>query len=698
MTNNLPNGGTPNAGNNVAAGANGEGDNGADGANGTANGWINDYDDAAKKVFESLQSNNCFVSHQFVRALFQMGSSTIEKLKCNAYILSAMSDSPCLGEVNQGDSKDDVHGTDKIDRRVALILKKDTNDNFTMVDVSQLMEHLDNEFRLNERSYTKVVNFAKDGSEKINGMPAFATAVQYLKVWIAFIKWSCDFASVAMTMLQVKTLIAKTEKILVPMFDVVRGPKRAHLGLRNFVSEKKKFKGTADARLDQMLIEYRHHMMHNVTRRLTPKELKCLVIGIPQREAWGAESKAAITQNKELKLTFPNYNFRSESKIEFGDKGDKVHTKGTLNEQMIRRLWEIACALQIQDGNAILTSCTHKQHVPRKDNTVPVLLKKKINDNDDDVVIHEHYIGNFNSIDVARYHLRQQVKEQQLATLVVDYPWVDNSKDKQCENNYTSSKFINDKYTKKMFSEVIPMLARMSFLSDDGTILLPHHPWIMANVYINENKYRCLYDIDFVNENENTLIDTAHKNWQKIAEASYSCKGDQRQYHLDQDMSGKKQWMYEKMISYGKVYDKAVQLYGEQWDFIPAKEVAKIRWVWLKPKKNDLDTKLNWTNSTEGSKKNSKFCIRPNESWSTHKEHVEKVEQKLKDAQKSGSEQPTLILGLTADRHSVVEQEFYSMTKTDGNINYDAILTEMIGDNAKKTNLVASTLLRWSIF
>ena len=29
MTNNLPNGGTPNAGNNVAAGANGEGDNGA---------------------------------------------------------------------------------------------------------------------------------------------------------------------------------------------------------------------------------------------------------------------------------------------------------------------------------------------------------------------------------------------------------------------------------------------------------------------------------------------------------------------------------------------------------------------------------------------------------------------------------------------------------------------------------------------
>ena len=141
-------------------------------------------------------------------------------------------------------------------------------------------------------------------------------------------------------------------------------------------------------------------------------------------------------------------------------------------------------------------------------------------------------------MDAIRKHLRQHVEEKQLATLVVDYPWVDKSKGKDCEMKYTESKLIKERYVKSMFSEVIPMLARMSFLSDDGEILLPHHPWIMTNLYNNENKYRCLYDIDFVKEK--TVIDKAHGAWTNIADCSYSCKGDQRQYHLDQDMSAKK--------------------------------------------------------------------------------------------------------------------------------------------------------------
>ena len=148
------------------------------------------------------------------------------------------------------------------------------------------------------------------------------------------------------------------------------------------------------------------------------------------------------------------------------------------------------------------------------------------------------------------------------------------------------------------------------------------------------------------------------------------------------------------MISYGDVHDKAVQLYAEQWDFIPAEEVEKIRWVRLKPKTIDLATKLSGTNGTE----NSEFCISPKQVWSTHKKDVEKVEEELKQAQQLGSEQPTLILGLAADRKSNGKKELYHLIKTGDNVNCNEVLEDMIGDRKKKQNLLASTLLRWSIF
>ena len=628
-----------------------------------------------------------------------MGLSTIDRLMLNAYMLSGMSDSPFLSKRKLEDLKDDVSATNKIDRCVALILKKEKDGNFTMVNPSvkrRLIDHLADEFKLTEDLYKKVVTFAKGGSKKLDGMPAFATAVQHLKVWILLIQWSCDFASSKMNSAQVKTLAKTTKDTLVPMFDVVRTETDGQLGLRNFIGVKSKHtkkgsedseKSIANERLDLMLIEYRDHLIEKAnTATPTPKEPKCLVIGIPKRPKWKKMSEKARDSNKDLKVPLPNYGGRLHQNMEFGDKGDnKVHSKGTLDEQMIRRLWEIA-----RLGKGRLTSHTHKAHVPRKDNTVPVLVKK--NDDNVDVAIHEHYIGNLNSMDAIRKHLRQHVEEKQLATLVVDYPWVDKSKGKDCEMKYTESKLIRERYSKNMFSEVIPMLARMSFLSDDGEILLPHHPWIMTNLYNNENKYRCLYDIDFVNEK--TIIDKAHGAWTNIAEGSYSCKGDQRQYHLDQDMRAKKNWLYEKMISHGESNDKAVQLYAEQWDFVPAEEIEKIRWVRLKPKTIDLATKLSGTKKED----KSECCIRPKQCWSKHKEDVEKVEQELKQAQQLGSEQPTLILGLAADKENSGEKRTFHLTETGDDVNYDEVLGDMIGDREQKKNLFASTLLRWSVF
>ena len=194
-----------------------------------------------------------------------------------------------------------------------------------------------------------------------------------------------------------------------------------------------------------------------------------------------------------------------------------------------------------------------------------------------------------------------------------------------------------------MFDEIIPMLARMSFLSDNGEILLPHHPWVMANVYNNEKKYRPLFNIDFIKGDEKqTVIDKAHAEWKGIDEGF-----EKLGYDLDQIRTKKNEVLYNNIIKFGKKYQTAASLYAQQWDFVEQKAIEDIRWVRLRPKTIDSVTKLNpYTGKT---KHPDKSCISLGTIESGHKEEVANVKMCLGDND-IDHKQSTLILGLVRNQ------------------------------------------------
>ena len=630
-----------------------------------------------------LQKSKCYATKIFAKTLLHFGTNAVEQLKKNACMLSAMGDSPFNNAASHTNFTDEKT-VDGIDRGVALLVKKNPNNKqgglvkFVMLNKKETIP-------LTKETYERVVETAENWNRKFfdgKAMHKHNTAIQYLRAWGSFIQWSCDFASESMTLNQVNSLVSETEKVLLPIPIEVKGQMQTNdtLGMRHFITTSTKYNGKDTLqRLNQLLMEHRH--LETTKVKAVDKQPKCVVVGIP------GGIKKTIKAIAKSRVTLPGNDKADEAKTE---AKNNVHEKANLKREMVQRLWEIARESNGRSMGQLMTYTYKRGRDTKRDSTIPLLV-----DNNDDA-IHEHYVGNYNCPNFfLQKHLHKALNEQQLKAFIIDHSWDNDSE----SGEYEPSENVTAQNKTAMFDEIIPMLARMSFLSDDGAILLPHHPWVVANVYNNEKTYRPLFDIDFIKgDDEKTVIDVAHDKWKKI-HAGFKELG----YNLDQSVTRKNEVLYNAIIGYGKKYQAAATLYAQQWDFVEPKAMEETRWVRLRPKKLELSTKLN----QDIGKKDDKMCISLGTIESRYKEEVEKVKQGL-EADDANHKKSTLILGLQRDRQAPENDKssFCFDDESEKIQNFDQTVRCMLNEfldvqNMSRSNEASwklSTLLRWSIF
>ena len=415
-------------------------------------------DGQAEMLLEHLKNTQCFATIDFAKTILHFGRNAVEQLKSNAYMLSAMGDSPFnnVNNVGRQTEFDDKKTVECIDRCVALLVKKIPKKNEGDPDKFVMLKKgwKNDRINLTLETYNRVVTSAASCEKSVvcrKSMPKYGTAIQYLRAWWAFVQWSCDFASEPMTLNQVNSLVKETEKAMIPILKKVKGQTKANesLGIRHFITTTEKYNGTDTLqRLNQLLIEYRHLATSEVT--VAAKEPKCVVIGIPSRNNRSTTTKAAMTNGT---VTFHD--------IANSPLKEIVHPKANLNGAMVRRLWEIARVTNRHSMGKLMTYTHNGRRETKRDNTIQVL--ETVNNNKK-VVIHEHYVGNYNCPNFfLQKHLQKALNEQQLTAFIIDYSWGGND---GTSGEYEASEDINLKNKTVMFDEIIPMLARMSCLSD----------------------------------------------------------------------------------------------------------------------------------------------------------------------------------------------------------------------------------------
>ena len=386
------------------------------------------------------------------------------------------------------------------------------------------------------------------------------------------------------------------------MFEVVKNGQSGELGIRNFITTHEKLKGTTQEKLDQMLIEYRHVMATRSSGIADEDKSIFLVFGIPRRAAYFGTQSAKTKKNYQLRIdvnNIPNYADPPEEDHSEEDNSvedfDKIDWDGNLNEPMMRRVWEIARVATENGHGKLMTYSFRTYKTPQpdkelmsrnveisKDETVPRLFSVLDSEGDDNVVcdyIHDHYTCKYDNMQMLR-HLNSKLQNQQIAAIVADYCW--GARDD-----------IKVKYSPTMFENVIPMIARMSFLKEDGAIFLPHHPLILANVYKNKLLYRRLYVIDFVEKND--VFDAAHQKWRKIDKTIMKVDKWHKETVGNMDDTDEKTKEVKRTLSCSDLikissarYREAARMYAGHWDFVKKEEADKICWVKFQPKKCDL--------------------------------------------------------------------------------------------------------------
>ena len=144
---------------------------------------------------------------KLVEAMIYLGSTIIETLKRNAYMLSAMT----KNQNNKG-----------INKYVALLVKPRVD----MENVYQLrdpIKQLNQKFLISDAFRTKIPKkkynsvwekVAEDSGNQVSAENhPYKMAIDYMRVWANFVAWSCDYeCSTTMTVEKVNGLLAMTEK------------------------------------------------------------------------------------------------------------------------------------------------------------------------------------------------------------------------------------------------------------------------------------------------------------------------------------------------------------------------------------------------------------------------------------------------------------------------------------------------------
>ena len=204
-------------------------------------------------------------NEKLAKIFMHFGTSPIEILKMNSYMMSALADQ---NKINK------IHG-DSLNEYVSLLVETaDNGKGYKMIDPNKRTKDKNGKYKnyvfndkmkekITEERYNYVWQMVADSTTAFSNRKvsarthSYKTAIQYMKVWAHFVSWSCDFDySTKLSLEQVNSLLKITEDKLRPMFEKVKNGQNKDLGIRNFTTVHDKYQGSVEEKLDQVLIEY----------------------------------------------------------------------------------------------------------------------------------------------------------------------------------------------------------------------------------------------------------------------------------------------------------------------------------------------------------------------------------------------------------------------------------------------------------
>ena len=565
-------------------------------------------DEQEQLLKEHLEKNNIYTK-RFAATIAFFGTSMLEQLLRNAFLLSMVHEYCWCKDNNEPFSCDEVHDRHGINRYLSFIVKKEHNekkniDYYVIPDYKNFSDFekiVRNRHGLSEDNYNAFFHDVKKACKNkldVCQSHPHITAVRYLYFLFHLIRWAGTGADRHLNKEDLNRLLLETKDRVGKILELVTLPPREgtfsdkveHFAMRHFWTCTKYFKGAFVERLNQLLTKYREKLAKN-----QPAHLKnhTYVLGIPKRK--NISKKATKDQVFEL----PNYDAYN------GDDYD-VERGGALAEKMIRRNWEIARIAS--QGQNILTTYSHKDGLPKKEETVPTLTERV---NRVDHIIHQHYSGDWANKRWLLESLQHEIDQAQVQEFICDYGYYTLT-DKQIDGESKipeikdNPPFVLSKYSKIFFDETIPNLAKMHFLAKDGIVLVPFCAWTVYNLYRCKDKYQGTYKIQFLNSYK--TIDDAHDVWRKkidVKDSKYMSHPNPKpnlkyqKEHMVEELGEKlKETIFKNMTSSKDLTPEIKQEYAEHWLSVPEDKFNKFRWI-------------QFTNCQDDENERDKPCIRP---------------------------------------------------------------------------------------
>ena len=377
------------------------------------------HDIENEKMLSELKRGIPGATKLFANTLQTFGSSPIQTLMKNAYLLSSMADlkntlvDPSVeADPNATNGNKNVFNDDKnndgIDRYLSIFVVRAKNGNgddivineeqmYKFVKEEKFLDHLKR--FLPDEEYMKVWNHATrcSNGKLSTGGHTYGTAVVYSKIWLNFIDWSCNVVGrLRFSKEALNKICQQTRNRLEPMLGMLANKQGRVIGLRNFKNDHTRLTSKdVKTKLDQVMIECRHKKLTDMRKRqrsepehqvdsIRSSTKKFILLGVPI-----SRDEVSKTKSEQLIETNSVLNICAKELYKDDEHYKHIRWDGSLDEYTMRRTWEIACLGM--DENVELTTCSFKQqHSINLDKTVPCLQNSK------DKVIHEHFTGNHN--------------------------------------------------------------------------------------------------------------------------------------------------------------------------------------------------------------------------------------------------------------------------------------------------------------